>query len=134
MSQYVLVYVTTAVIFLGIDFVWLSQVATRFYVDRIGHLMLEKPHLGAAAAFYAVYVVGIVIFASVPALKSGSLSTGMLYGALFGFFCYATYDMTNYATLRDWPLLVVAVDVAWGTILTAVSAALGVSLTRLILN
>jgi len=132
MFQLVTAYVTTAVVFLAIDYVWLSQVATRFYFDRIGHLLMDKPNLAIAALFYLVYVVGLVIFAVVPALKSGSLGHAVLYGALFGFFAYATYDVTNLATLRNWPVLVAVVDVIWGTVLSGVAAAAGYNLTRLI--
>ncbi|WP_150523892.1 DUF2177 family protein [Roseibium sediminis] len=134
MIQHVVSYLATALVFLAIDYVWLSQVATRFYFDRIGHLLMDKPNMGAAAAFYLIYVVGIVIFAVGPALKTGNISTAVLFGALFGFFTYATYDVTNYATLRDWPFIVVIVDISWGTILSAVSAGLGYLLTRLAMS
>lgn len=130
MIQHVVSYLATALVFLAIDYVWLTQVATRFYFDRIGHLLMDKPNMGAAAAFYLIYVVGIVIFAVGPALKTGNVSTAVLFGALFGFFTYATYDVTNYATLRDWPFIVVIVDISWGAILSAVSAGLGYLLTR----
>jgi uncharacterized membrane protein len=130
MLKYVMAYVATALVFLGIDYVWLSRVATRFYTENLGHLMLEKPNLPAAGLFYAVFAVGIVFFAVAPALKAESLGMAILWGALFGFFTYATYDMTNYATLRDWPFVVVAVDVAWGSFLSAISAAAGYGLVR----
>lgn len=125
MAQYLTAYVITACVFLTIDFVWLSKVAKSFYFGRLGGLLLEKPNMGAAAAFYAVYVVGIVIFAVAPALREGSAITALLYGALFGFFAYATYDMTNYATLKNWSLTVSLVDTVWGTCLTGVSALIG---------
>ena len=130
MVQYLSAYAITAVIFLGIDFVWLSNIAKRFYFDRLGELLREKPRLGAAVAFYAIYVVGIVIFAVAPALKEQSATTALVYGALFGFFAYATYDMTNYATLRNWSLTVSLVDVVWGTVLTGTAAFLGYLGTR----
>jgi len=133
MVQLVIAYFTTALVFLGIDYVWLSQVAARFYFDRIGHLLMDKPNMAAAGAFYVIYVVGIVVFAVAPALKAESLWTAAVYGALFGFFTYATYDVTNYATLKNWPAIVVFVDVAWGTVLSAVSAVLGYVLTRHVL-
>lgn len=134
MLQHVTAYLATATIFLALDFVWLSYVAKRFYFERLDHLLLDSPRLGAAAAFYAVYVIGIVIFAVAPALKEQALGTAVLFGALFGFFAYATYDMTNYSTLRDWPLAIVVVDVAWGTVLTGFSAACGYWITRAILQ
>lgn len=134
MLQAATAYVATAIVFLAIDYVWLTQVATRFYFDRIGHLLMEKPNLAAAGAFYIIYVVGIVLFAVLPALKTGSLTYAIVYGALFGFFTYATYDVTNYATLKDWPVIVAVVDVTWGTFLSGVSAALGYLLTRMVVS
>ena len=134
MAQYLTAYGVTAVVFLVIDFIWLSQVARGFYFERLGELLLDKPNMGAAAAFYAIYVVGVVIFSVAPALRTDSATTALVYGGLFGFFAYATYDMTNYATLRGWPLEVSLVDTAWGTCLTGVSALLGYSVTRLIFH
>jgi len=84
----------------------------------------------AAGGFYLMYCVGIVIFAISPALRSGAWTDAALYGALFGFFCYATYDMTNMATIRDWPVRMSIVDMAWGTVLTGVSATLGYLVTK----
>ncbi|QFT30745.1 DUF2177 family protein [Roseibium porphyridii] len=132
MLQNVIAYFATALVFLGVDYVWLSQVATRFYFDRIGHLLMDKPNMAAAGAFYIIYIVGIVIFAVAPALKSESLMTAIVYGALFGFFTYATYDVTNYATLKNWPVIVAVVDISWGTVLSAFSAGMGYILTRLV--
>ncbi|WP_420414135.1 DUF2177 family protein [Roseibium sp.] len=134
MVQFATAYVTTAIVFFAVDYVWLSQIATRFYFDRIGHLLMDRPNLAAAAAFYLIYVVGIVVFAVGPALKNGSLAYAVIYGALFGFFTYATYDVTNYATMKNWPVIVVVVDVVWGTVLAASSAALGFLLSRQLLN
>ena len=134
MVQFATAYVTTAIVFFAVDYVWLSQIATRFYFDRIGHLLMDRPNLAAAAVFYLIYVVGIVVFAVGPALKNDSLAYAVVYGALFGFFTYATYDVTNYATMKNWPVIVVVVDVVWGTILAASSAALGFLLSRQLLN
>lgn len=131
MLQLLTAYLVTVAVFLALDFAWLSKIAKRFYVERIGHLLLEKPKMPAAAAFYAVYAVGLVIFAVAPALSSGSAGSAATFGALFGFFTYATYDMTNYATLRNWSLTVSLVDVAWGTCLNGTAALLGYLGTRL---
>ena len=133
MLQYLVAYLITAAVFLGIDFVWLSRVATKFYADQIGGLLLETPRFGVAGAFYAFFVVGIVIFAIAPALRANSAVTALTLGALFGFFTYATYDMTNYATLKGWSPSVVVVDIAWGTVLTGTSALIGYLGTRMIL-
>ncbi|MCC0014907.1 MAG: DUF2177 family protein [Rhodobiaceae bacterium] len=133
MGTHLLAYATTAAVFLVIDYVWLAHLARGFYADRLGHLLLERPNVGAAVTFYAIYVAGIVFFATLPALKSGSASSALVLGALFGFFAYATYDMTNYATLKGWPLAVVMVDVAWGTVLSGLAALAGFHATRLLL-
>lgn len=130
MPQYLTAYIVTVLVFLGIDFVWLSKVATGFYTSQLGDLLLEKPKLGAAAGFYLFYVVGIVFFAVLPALRGGGLTMALINGALLGAIAYATYDMSNYATLKNWSLTVVVVDIAWGTILTGVSAGLGFWITR----
>ena len=132
MTKYLTAYAFTAIVFFGIDFIWLSVIAKRFYFDRIGHLMMDKPNMGAAAIFYAAYVAGIVIFAVAPALREGSAATALIYGALFGFFAYGTYDMTNHATLRGWPLSVAIADIAWGSALTGTAALLGYLATRMI--
>lgn len=130
MMRLVAAYFVTLVVFLGIDFVWLTRVARRLYAENLGELLLQKPRLAAAALFYALYVVGIVVFAVSPALKTDSTGTALLSGALFGFLAYATYDMTNFATLRNWPFVVTVVDMAWGAVLTGVSAAAGYMITR----
>ena len=134
MIQYIYAYIATAVVFLIIDIVWLSQIATRFYADRLGDLLLERPNMGVALGFYLIYIAGIVIFAVAPALKSGSLYTAIVFGSLFGFFAYATYDLTNLATLKNWSAVVSFVDLIWGTILTGVAAGSGYAVTTAVLN
>lgn len=127
----IIAYVATLIVFLGIDFVWLSYVARNFYFERMSHLMAESPNFTAAGLFYLFYVVGIVYFAVLPALKSGSMMTAIVSGALLGLVAYGTYDMTNYATLKNWSLTVSIVDMVWGATLTATSAAAGFYLTRM---
>lgn len=133
MPQYVISYFATAIVFLAIDYIWLSKVAMNFYSQRLGDLLLEKPNLMAAGAFYLVYILGVLVFSVSPALKIGSAQHALMYGCLFGFFAYATYDMTNYATLRNWPLSLSLIDIVWGTLLTGISALAGYHITRLIL-
>lgn len=116
---YLKIYILTLLTFLGIDSIWLTKVAPNFYKSNIGHLMSEKPNLLAAGVFYILNIFGIVIFAVLPALKEGSPKTALIYGALYGLFTYATYDLTNLATLKDWPAKVVYVDIIWGILLTA---------------
>lgn len=130
--QYVVAYLATGMVFLVIDFVWLAYVAKTFYRSQLGDLMAEQVNFLAAGGFYAIYIIGIVIFAVAPAMKSGDVGDALVYGALFGFFAYATYDMTNLATLRNWPVTMTWVDMAWGTVLTSSSASMGYLLTRML--
>ena len=114
--QYIFLYLMTVPVFFIIDMIWLGVVARDFYREQIGHL-LGAVNWPAAIIFYLMYIVGIIIFAVTPALQSGEWTKALVWGALFGFFTYATYDFTNLATLKDWPLTVVWVDVLWGTFL-----------------
>jgi uncharacterized membrane protein len=115
-------YAITLLIFFAIDLVWLGVVAKNFYRQHIGHLMSPDVNWSAAVLFYAVYIAGIVFFAIKPAIEAGSASRALAYGAAFGFVAYATYDLTNQATMKDWPVLVTVIDLAWGTVLTATVA------------
>ena len=123
-------YIFTAIAFVAIEFLWLGSIARKFYFSRMSHLLAGKMNYPAAAGFYAVYVVGLIIFAVAPAIEGGSWQTAATYGALFGFFCYATYDMTNQATLKNWPVAVTLVDVVWGTFLSGSAATIGYFATR----
>lgn len=123
--QYVAAYVAAVTAFLLIDLFWLGKIARDFYRDRLGPLLRERFLFGPAAIFYTIYVVGIVVFAIEPALESLSWQTALWRGALFGFLAYGTYDMTNLATLKNWPLSVTIADIAWGTALTATAAGCG---------
>ncbi len=105
--------------FLLIDFIWLKYIALSFYRSNIGHLMTDKPNLVVAGLFYLVYVVGVVILAVNPALEKQSWTLAMLYGGLLGLVAYGTYDITNLATLKNFPPIVAIVDMIWGTVLTA---------------
>lgn len=117
-------YLGTFVAFLAIDAFWLGLVAPKFYTGQIGHLMAPSPNFLAAGIFYAIYVVGILVFAVMPAQDVGPMRA-LALGAAFGFVAYATYDLTNLSTLRDWPILVTVVDLAWGTFLTGTAALAG---------
>ena len=119
------VYLSMLVTFFAIDMVWLGLVAKKFYANQLGDLMADSPNWLVAIIFYACYIVGIYIFAVRPALVSGSVMTGLIYGALFGFFCYATYDFTNLATLKNWPTTMVYVDIIWGIVITGTTALIG---------
>ena len=104
-------------VFFGIDMIWLGVVAKTFYRKHLGYLLASPPRWSAAILFYLLYIGGVIFFAVLPARDIGSASRAALYGALFGFFTYATYDLTNLATVRDWPLIVTIVDICWGTLL-----------------
>lgn len=129
MTAFAVAWLCSAIVFFAIDFVWLAYIAKTFYRSRIGHLMTDRIRTGAAMLFYVIYIGGIVWFA---VLDATSWHDAALSGALFGFFCYTTYDLTNYATLRAWPLSVVIVDISWGIMLTAGTAAAGYTLAGLI--
>ena len=120
---YVAGYIAALVTFVAVDMVWLGITAPRFYKPTLGDIAIAGVNLPPAIVFYAIYPIGLLVFVINPALKSGSMTTAAAYGALFGFFTYATYDLTNYATLRNWTLQLTLVDVAWGTILGAASSA-----------
>ena len=131
MTKLMMIWLICTVIFLAIDLVWLGIVAKPIYQRGIGHLMAENFRIAAAAMFYAIYVAGIVYFGVAGAVD---WKAAALTGALFGFFCYATYDMTNYATLRDWPLSITLMDIAWGTVLTGFTAGSGFQVARKLLG
>ncbi len=117
MGQYLIPYLVSVPLFLVIDLMWLGFVAKDFYREQIGTLLLEQFNWPAAFLFYGLFLVGLTFFAIHPALKSGVLMNALLYGALFGFFTYATYDLTNLATLKGWTVSLAVVDIAWGTFL-----------------
>ena len=105
-------------VFLGIDMLWLTVIASKFYKSQIGHLMADKAKLLPAAIFYIIFIAAMVYFVIVPALEHQNMAQLLLSAAIFGFVTYATYDLTNMATLKDWPLLVTVVDLAWGTFIS----------------
>ena len=125
MIYYVKVYAATVVAFLAIDFVWLAFVARGFYRKHLGFLLTDQPNWYAAGIFYLLFVAGIVVFAIAPALQAGSLRNALLLGAFFGLVTYATYDLTNHATVKDWPWIVTVVDLCWGMLLSASVSCVG---------
>lgn len=112
-------YLIAFPIFLIIDAIWLALVAKNFYKQQIGSLMRSDVNWFAAGLFYLLFIAGLIYFVIQPAVVSQSWSQALLRGALFGFMTYATYDLTNLATLKDWPLTVTIVDLLWGTSLAA---------------
>jgi uncharacterized membrane protein len=119
MMKSIYLYLLTIPVFFGIDMFWLGIVAKGFYRNNLGHLLRPDVNWAAALVFYLLYIGGILIFAVIPALEKNSLLQAIVLGGLFGFFTYATYDLTNLATLKDWPFNVVIVDIIWGIALTA---------------
>jgi len=124
-------YGGTALVFFGIDFLWLTVLGIGFYRAAIGDLLLEQPNLLPAALFYLFYVAGLVGFAILPALNAGSWLWALLAGVALGLLAYGTYDMTNLSTLKGWSLQISVIDMAWGGLLSGVSALAGYWLAKL---
>jgi len=122
---YLVSYVATAAVFLVLDAIWLTVTTPILYRPALGPALLEPPNMVAAILFYLLFVGGTVLFAVHPAVASGRWPTALLLGAAFGFIAYATYDLTNLATLRIWTVPLAVVDILWGTVVTATSATLG---------
>ena len=124
MTKYLILYIACAIPFFSADFIWLTLTATKFYRANLGDLMLEKPNLAVAAGFYLAYVAGLVILVAAPA--EGDIVKALWMGAVLGFVAYGTYDLTNLSTMRGFSSAVAIVDIAWGTLLSAATAAIGV--------
>jgi uncharacterized membrane protein len=124
MLRYSIGYVATAGVFLGADYIWLNR-AMGFYRKSLGDLLAEQPNLVAAAALYLIYFVGIVVFTVMPAIRGDQWVSSLLLGGLLGLVAFATYDLTNLATLRRWPLMVSVVDMVWGTFVTSMASLAG---------
>jgi len=118
-------YVASLVAFLVLDFAWLGLIARGFYRSQLGHLLSPDVRWPAAILFYLLFIAAIVVFAVVPAVERGSLLRAVILGGFFGVVAYATYDLTNLATMKDFPSLVAAVDMTWGCALSAAVAAVG---------
>lgn len=125
MLKLIVTYLSTTAVMVLIDLVWLGLIAKPLYQQGIGHLMAEKPNIAAAVAFYLLFPVGLVIFAILPVTPVAEWQKTAMLGALFGFFAYATYDLTNLATLKDYPLKLALIDMIWGTLVSAVAATAG---------
>lgn len=128
-SKLLLTYVLTTIVFFAIDLLWLGVLGKNIYQKYLGHL-LGDVNWPAAIIFYLLFIIGIFVFAILPGLEKVSLTYAIIYGALFGFFNYMTYEMTNLATLRDWPLPIVFIDILWGMVLTSSVAAVGFLIAR----
>jgi len=125
MMKYAAAYATTLVVMLLVDLPWITVIAKSMYREGIGHLMADSANLPAAVAFYLIYVFGLIWFGLAPHAMDPGVSKTAASAALFGFIAYATYDLTNLALLRDWPLRMTLIDLAWGALVSAVSTAAG---------
>ena len=127
-------YLLTALVFFAIDMLWLGFIAKGLYNRHLGHLLSEQINWAAAIIFYLLFIVGIFIFAILPAVEKDSWRYALLFGALFGFFTYATYDLTNLATLKNWPMQILVPDLLWGMVLSGSTAIAGYFITQWIKN
>lgn len=125
MTRYLIAYGASLASLLVLDFLWLGVVMRGFYQTELGAIMHERPLIVPSILFYALYVIGLTYFATIPGIEAGDWKRTALVAAAFGFFAYATYDLTNFATLKDFPLKVVFVDIAWGMAVSAVAASVG---------
>jgi uncharacterized membrane protein len=132
--KYLIVYAASLLVFLAVDFIWLGWLAQSFYQRQLGELLSQRVNWPAAIAFYMIYIVGLMIFCVAPALSRVSLVSAMVLGALYGFFTYATYELTNYALIRNWPAALVPVDIAWGLVLCTIVSTGGYLVGRWLQN
>jgi uncharacterized membrane protein len=128
--KYPIYYVSTLIVCVAIDFVWLTLMRDRLYAPVMGDMLATQPSLSAAVAFYLIYAAGVTVFVGARALASSTWSNATLFGALFGLFCYMTYDLTNQATLRNWSIRLTLADIVWGMFLTALSGTVAFFVTR----
>ena len=130
MLFYLKLYILTVPVFFVIDMLWLGFIAKGFYREKLAAFLSPTVNWHAAIIFYLLFIVGIIFFAVAPARAKDSLFITAMYGALFGFFTYATYDLTNLATLKNWPLSVVVVDILWGAVLCSVVASVSFLISK----
>lgn len=130
--KFFITYIVTVPIFFVIDMLWLGVIAKPIYHKYLGYIMAENVKWGSAITFYLLFILGLVFFAISPALEVGSFWKAVVYGALFGFFAYMTYELTNHAIIRDWPWQIVIIDIVWGTVLGGVVSGLGYYFTKLL--
>ena len=125
MTKYIAAYGAIFIVMLAIDMLWLGVIAKSLYQRGIGHLMAEKPNLVAAGLFYVIFPIGLMFFAVAPNATLPAWRPVLISAALFGFFAYATYDLTNLALMKNWPIGLSIIDVAWGTFASTVAAGAG---------
>jgi uncharacterized membrane protein len=119
-----------AAVFLAVDLIWLGLIAKNFYQKHLGRFFSDKVNWKAALIFYFLFILGAMIFAVYPAVAQDSVMRAMIFGVLFGLFTYATYDLTNLATLKDWPVPIVIVDIIWGMVLCGSVSGVGFGVAK----
>ena len=132
MAQYLKMYAGMLVVFLAIDLAWIGVVARNFYRKHIGFLLAETPVWSAALLFYALFVLGILVFVVLPGLEAGITRSTLLRAAFFGLVCYATFDLTCQALVKDWPIIVTVVDMVWGMVISAAVSTAGLFIGTMI--
>lgn len=131
--KFFITYIVTVPVFFIIDILWLGVIAKPIYNKYLGYIMSENIKWGSAITFYLLFILGLVFFAIYPALEVGSFWKAVVHGALFGFFTYMTYELTNHAIIRDWPWQIVVIDIIWGTVLGGIVSGLGYYFTKLLI-
>ncbi|OGD21260.1 MAG: hypothetical protein A2W03_09580 [Candidatus Aminicenantes bacterium RBG_16_63_16] len=134
LKQMLVLYFITLTVFFAVDMLWLGFVAKGFYRRHLGFLMGPKVNWAAAVLFYLLFIIGLLVFAVRPAVTAGTSVQALLLGGLLGLICYATYDLTNLATIKDWPVIVTVIDLVWGTVLGGVVSFLSALIGRGLVN
>lgn len=130
MAYHIKLYLATFTVFLAVDMLWLGLIARTFYKKHLGYLMAPDVNWYAALIFYFLFILGILVFVVVPGIKENALPMMLVKAALFGLVTYATYDLTNLATVKDWPLIITVVDLVWGMVLTSIVSLAGFFIGR----
>jgi uncharacterized membrane protein len=128
--NYIIVYAVSLLTFFLVDLIWLGLLAKSFYQRQLGDLLAARVNWPSAIVFYLIYIIGLMIFSIIPAAGRSSFAYAASWGALYGFFTYATYELTNYALIKKWPFALVPVDIAWGVVLCTIVACAGYAAAR----
>ena len=131
MVYYLKLYAALLAVFFAVDMIWLGFIASSFYKKHLGYLMASEVNWPAAIIFYMLFIVGIMVFVVLPGVKENSLANTLIRAALFGLITYATYDLTNLATIKDWPIIITVVDLIWGMILSIIVSLAGFLFAKL---
>jgi uncharacterized membrane protein len=132
--KYLLAYVLTFVSFLIIDFIWLTAIAKDLYAKYLFPVIGQHVNLISAGIFYLIYIVGVFVLVIMPSIENGGPVKALVYGAIFGLVAYSTYDLTNLATIKDWPINITIIDLIWGTFVTATTSIIGFYITKAIIG